>query len=155
MLGLQPGDVIARNRNGESLFSVVLVRHEEKGNLSFTISRFSTIVSQQEYPKNVYLDKDWWLVDTSGAIMVLPEEWVATDKDGAKGLLTLRSEKKPPGARDKAKEIFCSLKDGNKSLVKNAEDILKQIGYDSPSREQIELLAFALKCAANRVWEMH
>lgn len=152
VLGLQPGDVIVRNRSGTLHFSVVIERHEEKSGLSFTISHFSTIVSPQEYSKCVHLDKDGWLVDISGAVMVLPEEWGGTEKDGAKTLLTQRLEKKPESARDKAKDIFESIRNGKKSLVKNARDILMKIGYDSPSGEQIMLLAFALKCAANRVW---
>lgn len=154
MLGLQPGDVIVRNRDGKSLFSVVIERHDEKGVLLFRISRFSPIVSIQEYQKCVRMDESGWLVDTSGAIVVLPEEWEGTEKDGAKSLLAQMRKEKPQDARDKAKEIFESIRDGRKSLVRNAEDILKKIGYDSPSRDQIMLFAFALKCAADRVWEL-
>lgn len=154
MLGLHPGDVIVRNRDGKSLFSVVIERHDEKEFLLFRISRFSPIVSIQEYPKCVRIDESGWLVDTSGAVMVLPEEWESTEKDGARSLLAQMQKEKPESARDKAKGIFESIRDGNKSLVKNAKDILMKIGYDSPSGEQIMLLAFALKCAANRVWEL-
>lgn len=154
MLGLQQGDVIVRNRDGESLFSVVIERCEEKGALLFKISSFSPIVSIHEYQKCVRMNERGWLVDTSGAIMVLPEEWGGTEKDCAKSLLEQIQKKKQGSAKDKAKEIFESIRDVRKSLVRNAEDILKNIGYDSPSKEQIFLLAFALECAADRVWEL-
>lgn len=155
MLGLIPGDLIIAKRNNAQLYSVVLERNEKYGRLFFKLSRFSTLLNTEEYPKDVFWDDICaGLSDSSGTMVLFCEEWKSTEKDGAKTLLEKRPEKKPESAKDKAKEIFESIRDGRKSIVRNAEDILKKIGYDSPSREQVMLLAFALKCAADRVWEL-
>jgi hypothetical protein len=148
--GLLSGDVLVCNRDNKRLLAVVIERHEEKGiPPSFTISRFSPILNAEEYPKRVSLDKDGWLVDTSGAIVLLPDEWENTEKDEAKELVSQRR-----GATQRAQAIFLSIKDRRMNLFQKADVVLKNIGHDSPSNEARALVAFALQCAAGRVWEL-
>lgn len=155
MLGLEAGDVIVCNRDKKRLHAVVLERHEERGSLTFKISRFSPIVTLQPHQKFVLWDdldeKYGWLSDTSGAIILLPEEWETTEKGGAK---TLLAKKKPEDMSEKAKAIFFAIKDQSKSLEENAELILKKLGQESPSKESVMLLCFAFKCVAKKVWEL-
>lgn len=153
MMGLSAGDVIIRNRSGKQQFSVVIKRHDGKGGLYFTISRFSPIVSLQEYPKCVHLDKDGWLVDTGGAIMLLPEEWGDTEKESAKALLSKRQGIRSSSS-EKAKAIFLSIRDRETSFMQNAEVILEHLGHESPSDESQMLLAFALWCVAKEIWNI-
>lgn len=153
MLGLSAGDVIIRNRNGKQQFSAVIKRHDGKGSMYFTISRFSPILSLDEYPKDVYLDEDGWLVDTSGAIVLLPEEWGDTEKEGAKALLSQRQEIRLSSS-EKAKAILLAIRDRNTSFMQNAEVILEHLGQKSPSDESRMLLAFALWCAAKEIWNV-
>lgn len=151
MKNLQVGDLICRIRDGKSAFAVVLETHSGKGYEQFLIlSQFSSFVMTELYPKRVFF-KDGWLVDESGGILLLPEEWESTDKAGAKKM-TEAFAANESSSKNRATKILLTIADPNKGLIENAAEILKIIGREHPKRNEIELLAFALKCASEHVW---
>lgn len=153
MMGLEAGDLIACNRDGKELFTVVLERLEKDGRVFFAISHFSPIVSLNAYPLYVSWDEqNGWLSDRRGGIMLMADEWENTEKDGARTLLAQRLIMKPETQEEKAVAIFNAIRDPSTSMQQAAEIILNKLGLGSPSREEVKLLNFAFRCVEKRVW---
>ncbi|MDO8566762.1 MAG: hypothetical protein Q7R58_01260 [bacterium] len=152
MLGLEIGDVITCERDGEKLHSVVLKRRDERGRALLTLSCFSPLLTLQEHPKEVSWDTQLGLLsDTGGRIMLFSEEWENTDKEGAKLLLVQASAKNQ--SIERALAILIAMKDPQKDFEENAREILEILGQAS-SEESVKLLTFALVCASREVWNL-
>jgi hypothetical protein len=154
MLDLQAGDAIGISRGSRALFSAVLKRRVERGEVYLTLSQFSPELISQQYPKEVCWDASLeMMLDTGGRIFFLPEEWESTEKEGAKLFLS-RVRASRATFEDKKKAIFESMKDRKRTFSVSASDILKEMGQQSPPLDAVNLLSFALFCAAERVWDV-
>jgi hypothetical protein len=155
MRDLQPGDVIVCSRGGKKLHSAVLERRELGKRALFTISKFSTVLVPHEYPKQVYWEETYqWLTDTSGGVLLFVDEWEATEKEAAKELVARRPSAKLESSIEKVKQIFDAISDPNKSFQDNAKFVMKKMGVDTFSQEQIWILSFAFRCISRRIWEL-
>lgn len=140
---LEVGDLIRRVRSGKKELSAVLATSRTSGRLLLTLSPFSSIITATPHPKAISLDSEGWLVDEGGAVFLLPEEWEGVEKDGARELL--QKLPKAKNTEEKMEAIAQSLDDPRIDLEESAEDVLRVITGDDPSKEQVQLLCFAFQ----------
>jgi hypothetical protein len=140
---VEVGDLIYRSRGGKKELSAVLATNQRSGRVLLTLSPFSSFIIASPHPKAIFLDNEEWLVDESGAIFLLPEEFAGIEKGGARDLL--QSIPKAKNTDEKMEAIAQSLFDPRQDLKESAEKVLEIIINRDPSKEQVQLLCFAFE----------
>lgn len=154
MLNLEPGDIITCVRNGITLHAVVLERRSESGeDALLKLTNFSSILSLRPYSKEIFWDKKFnMLSDTGGRFILLPEEWISTEKEAAKQFLASSYKKETHTRDEKMKAIFEAIQDRNTDFVQTAEVIIEILSQETSLDEVKRFLGYALSCASRKVW---
>ncbi len=147
------GDVIACNRGGRKLYSVVLGISGKGDQEQLTLSKFSPCVGFEPMPHKVRFNLEGWLEDEHERVLLGYWGWDSTKKGLVKNLLSQLPTTMPP---EKKNDVLTVLFLCGSSMHDGAEAILERISLSHmPKAEAVDLLANVLRLTTKGdVWRL-